>query len=72
MCSTASELSNWIDDFGCTFPVLGDFDRAVFDQYRDGPFRPQYVVFDREMTILVRDDTPDAHVIAEAAALAAL
>jgi hypothetical protein len=52
--------------------VLGDFDREVFDQYRDGPFRPQYVVFDREMNILARDDTPDAHVVAETAALAAL
>jgi len=69
---TTSDVASWVEEFSSTHPVLGDFDKAVYDQYRVDPFRPQYVLFDREMNILMTESSPDAHEVALATTLAAL
>lgn len=58
--STTSQLAAWVEEFSSTHPVLGDFDSEVYEQYRMDEFRPQYVLFDRDMTVLhIIIDTPD-------------
>ena len=70
--STTSDVAAWAEEFSSTFPVLGDFDKEVYDQYRVDPFRPQYMLFDREMNILMTESSPDAHSVALSTTLAAL
>tara|TARA_B100000530_G_scaffold316086_1_gene246123 strand:- start:341 stop:580 length:240 start_codon:yes stop_codon:yes gene_type:complete len=53
-------INEWITEFGATHTVLADPDRVVYDQYTISRFRPQYIVFDRDMTVIHKDDGPDA------------
>lgn len=41
-----SDLQEWVDEFGSTHLVGGDYDRFVYDTYRDGYGRPHYAVID--------------------------
>ena len=41
--------------FGSTYTLVGDPDKEVWDQYRDGAIKPQYIVFDRDMTVIFKD-----------------
>jgi hypothetical protein len=53
-------INEWIAEFGSTHTVLADTDRVVYDQYTISMYRPQYIVFDRDLTILFKDDGPGA------------
>ena len=58
--------------YGVTHPLVGDIDRVVWNQYRDGDSKPQYIVFDREMNIVYRDQRESGHAAAEEVVLALL
>jgi hypothetical protein len=42
-------------------PVLWDEGRAVYDQWRDGPGQPQYIVLDRELQEVDRGEGVTGH-----------
>ena len=65
-------MASWVEDFGSTHPVLCDIDLEAWDLYADGPIKPQYIVLDREMNILMKTSSPVGHTEAEAAVLDAL
>ncbi len=52
--SPTEELIKWIAEFETTHPVLGDPKMGVFVQYKQGTGKPQYVLFDRDMTVLYK------------------
>ncbi len=58
--SSAAEITLWRDTFGMTHPVLGDFDQEVWNMYREGMPQPQYIVFDRELTVQYKNDRINA------------
>ncbi len=41
-----ADLEEWVAEFGSTHLVGGDYDREVYETYRDGAGRPQYAVID--------------------------
>jgi hypothetical protein len=65
-------LNEWAETFGATHTLLGDTDFAVFNQYKEGDIKPQYVVFDREMNIVYRGHSEKGHGQSKAAVLALL
>ena len=40
--------------------MLGDFDQEVWNLYRDGMPQPQYIVFDRDLTVQYKNDRMNA------------
>ena len=58
--------------FGVTHTLLGDIDGVVWNQYKNGDARPQYIVFDREMNVVYRDFSTSGHAAAQATVLALL
>ena len=52
--------------------MLGDLDEEVFDLYAEGSARPQYIVFDRGMTILYKGTGSSGHDAMEDVVLKAL
>jgi hypothetical protein len=70
--STIADAGEWSTRFGDSHVVLADTDNAVWDQYRDSRIQPQYVVFDRDMTILYKGQTDVAKEEAEALILGLL
>jgi peroxiredoxin len=67
-----ADLDTWADTFGATHTLLGDIDLVVWNQYKDGDNKPQYIVFDREMNIVYRGRGAQGHDEAEAAVLTLL
>ena len=45
------DLQAWVDEFGSSFPVGGDYDRSVWDLYSISIGRPQYIVIDRSFVV---------------------
>ena len=45
------QLEEWVDAFGITFPVGGDYDRSVFKTYKVKNSRPQYAIVTRDFTV---------------------
>ena len=67
------EIAYWRDElFGATHPVLGDLEQEVWDQYSSGFGQPQYIVFDRDLTVRYKNRMPDALPDVETAALSYL
>lgn len=58
--SSMADIALWRDTFGATHPVLGDFDEEVWNLYRDGMPQPQYIVFDRDLTVQYKNDRMNA------------
>ena len=48
---------------------MGDQEKSLWDAYVEGGARPQYVVFDREMTIVFKGKGTSGHDQAEEAVL---
>jgi hypothetical protein len=67
--SDLSDLDQWADAFGTTHTLVGDADKALWNAYVDTGGRPQYVVFDREMTIQFKGKGSSGHKDAEAVVL---
>ena len=45
--------------------MLGDKDKSLWDAYVEGGGRPQYVVFDRDLTIVFKGKGSSGHSKAE-------
>lgn len=46
------DLQSWVETFGSTHPVGGDYDRSVWDTYDLSLGRPQYIVIDRSFVVV--------------------
>ena len=67
------DVAYWRDElFESTHPVLGDLEQTVWDQYNSGPGQPQYIVFDRDLTVRYTNRMPGALPDVETAALSYL
>ena len=67
--SELSDLDLWAEEFGATHPLLSDIDREVWDQYAGPGGRPQYIVLDRDMTIMFKGAGISDHSAADAVVL---
>ncbi|MCB9763014.1 MAG: hypothetical protein H6739_24655 [Alphaproteobacteria bacterium] len=61
------DVQYWIDQLGLTFPVLDDTEEIVWDEWRDGNARPQYILMDRELEIVLHGEGREGHEAAEEA-----
>ena len=66
------DITYWRDLFSATHPVLGDLDQAVWDQYNAGMGQPQYIVFDRDLTVRYKNNDRNALPAVEPIALSYL
>jgi len=73
-CEGIDEAAEWADEFGLTMPVWCDSGRTVWSvsAYADGPYKPQAIVIDRDMTIIAKENGPNAFELGEAAVIDAL
>jgi hypothetical protein len=50
---STDDLAAWIEEFGVTHDVGGDYERKVWDAYNHLSIgRPQYIVIDRSFTVV--------------------
>ena len=49
---SVEDLLDWRAEFGSTHEVAGDYEREVWDAYSLSSGRPQYVVIDRDQTVV--------------------
>jgi len=66
------DIAYWRDYFDATHPILGDLEQEVWAQYSEGMGQPQYIVFDRDLTIQYKNRMPDALPMVETEALSYL
>ena len=52
--NTSNQVSTWSEDFGSDTVLLHDDLQTVYFQYKEDGGRPQYVVIDRDMTIVLK------------------
>ena len=67
--SDLSDLDLWANEFGTSHVLVADQDKSVWKAYVEGGGRPQYVVFDRDLTIVFKGKGSQGHADAEDAAL---
>ena len=61
MDATSEETNKWATMFETTHPVLNDSKKVVWNQYRQGSGKPQYILFDRDMTVLYKGTGNSGH-----------
>jgi len=74
-CDSTDEAQEWADAFALTAPVHCDGDEALWESFNSDitfPAKPQAVVIDRDMTVLVNEWDIGASELAEDAVLGAL
>ena len=70
--SGASNAAEWAEDFGLSLPVWCDDELAVWTAVGMGRYKPQIVVIDRNMTIVLKENDIDAFERGEEAVIDAL
>ena len=58
-------MDAWARDIGGDTIILQDDHEDVYDLYRVDDFRPQYIVLDRDMTIVYKGSRPNSKEEAE-------
>ena len=54
--NAVEDAGTWGSLYGNQNVILADLNRDVYNQYQEGFAMPQYVVFDRDMTVLYKSD----------------
>ena len=70
--SGASNAVEWAEDFGLNLPVWCDDELAVWTAVDMGRYKPQIVVIDRSMTVVLKENDIDAFERGEEAVIDAL
>ena len=71
-CPGDDSATVWADEFGLNLPVWCDNDLAIWDAVDMTFFKPQIVVIDRDMTVILRENNIDAFDRGEDAVIDAL
>ena len=59
MADNLDQLSVWSDNFGGDVILLNDANDDVWNQYRSDQYKPQFIVFDRDLTIVDKGVGPE-------------
>ena len=54
MADSADDLVTWSQDYGGDVVLLLDEGQSVYFAYKEGGGRPQYIVIDRDMSIVLK------------------
>ena len=68
----SSNAAEWAEEFGLSLPVWCDDELSVWTAVGMGRFKPQIVVIDRTMTVVLKENDIDAFDLGEEAVLDAL
>ena len=60
---TTEELSDWVEAFALTFPVLGDPEAEVWDAWNVNNALPSHIIIDRDLVVRVRDTGSSPEVV---------
>ena len=69
MAQQPSDLITWGESYGNDVIILNDADNEVWEQYRSDMYKPQYIVIDRDLTVIFKGVGPDAVDAAESTVL---
>ena len=67
-----SDLGLWASEFGTSHVLVADQDKSVWDAYVEAGGRPQYIVFDRDMTVVFKGKGSKGHADSKEAVLGLL
>ena len=70
--ASIDELDVWAQEFGGDVVLVLDEAGFVYDEYKLDDTRPQYIVIDRDMTIIYKNSTPSGKSPAEQQVLSLL
>jgi len=63
--ASTSDLITWSENYGGDVILLRDLNEEVYDAYKKDHLRPQYIVIDREMTIIYKASLGNGKDLAE-------
>ena len=70
--NSEQDAGTWGSLYGNQNIILADTTRDVYNMYKEGFSLPQYVVFDRDMTVLLKSNGPHGKYDAEQLIMALL